>query len=310
MKRHFKPVLIITGLILGLFFISLLNRFSNELRAKEFISQHQDAIIWDQDINEFLKAIRDRLLAKDLGVKVYTIEMGDNYWKIANENNVDIDTILGCNPHITSLYSSIGERIVAINKKGVLHYVQGDENLYILSRWYSVEESDIKKHNRIGLFRTLRKGDIVFIPNARPRVFTEKMYKNVKLRRMFVVPTNGWVAGRGFGMQMHPILKKMRFHKGIDMKAPKGTPVFAAADGVVVAASQGGGYGKFIKIDHQNGYMSVYAHLSKIYVRTGSKVKQRECIGRVGDTGMVTVAHLHFEIRKNNKPINPMKFLW
>ena len=136
------------------------------------------------------------------------------------------------------------------------------------------------------------------------------MYKWVKKRRLFCVPTNGWVAGRGFGYQMHPILKVVKFHKGIDMKASKGTPIFASADGVVRATSSGGTYGKVIIINHEGGYQTRYAHCSKIYIRTGQKVKKRQCIGRVGGTGMSTRPHLHFEIRLNGKPINPMKFLW
>ncbi len=110
-----------------------------------------------------------------------------------------------------------------------------------------------------------------------------------------------------FGMRWHPILKRYRHHHGVDFAAPYGTPVSSIGDGVVVFAGWKGGYGKYIRIRHPNGYMSGYGHLSRIYVRRGQRVKQGQLIGRVGSTGLSTGPHLHFEILKDGRFVNPLR---
>ena len=316
-KKYRIRIFIILACAVLLIFRSCIN----ELKTKAFFNRHPDnMMIWKLPAEDMITALADRFLGKDVEVQVYDIKPWDNYWLIARTNQIDFDTIIGCNPYITSLYAAVGEKIIAVNKKGVLHYIQENEDLDILSELYKVKKSMIKKNNKIGLFSGLKKGYILFIPGVKPKVYSEKMSMMMKRRQMFCVPTNGWVAGRGFGYnrikrnikkyKLHPILKVMRIHKGIDMKASKGTPVFAAADGVIKLTGSGGTYGKVIYIDHANGFQTRYAHLSKIYIKTGQIVKKRKCIGRVGNTGLSTHSHLHFEIRTNDKPINPMKFLW
>ncbi len=110
-----------------------------------------------------------------------------------------------------------------------------------------------------------------------------------------------------YGMRMHPLLKKEQFHKGIDIAAPKGTPVYAASSGIVRFADENGGYGNMINIEHALGYISRYGQLSEILVKTGQKVKRGEMIARVGSSGLSTAPHLHFEIYpgENKQPIDP-----
>lgn len=104
----------------------------------------------------------------------------------------------------------------------------------------------------------------------------------------------------------HPVLGIYRAHLGTDFGAPAGTPVEATADGTVVFAGVNGGYGNLIRIRHTNGYETRYAHLSRFArgIRSGMKVKQKQVIGYVGSTGLVTAAHLHYELRKNGQAIN------
>ncbi len=101
----------------------------------------------------------------------------------------------------------------------------------------------------------------------------------------------------GFSMRFHPILKEWKRHEGVDYGAPIGTPVHVVGDGVVAFAGQQNGYGNVIQVQHSNGRMTVYAHLSKIGVRRGEHVDQGEQIGNVGMTGWATGPHLHFEFR-------------
>ncbi len=111
-----------------------------------------------------------------------------------------------------------------------------------------------------------------------------------------------------FGLRMHPILKVLRHHDGIDLSAKRGTPVYASADGVVVYTGLAGGYGKLIKLSHKYGFETRYGHLSKIVVRRGEQVKRGQKIAEVGSTGLSTAPHLHYEVRLHNKPINPRAY--
>ncbi|MCQ2291959.1 MAG: M23 family metallopeptidase [Bacteroidales bacterium] len=112
----------------------------------------------------------------------------------------------------------------------------------------------------------------------------------------------------GFGKRYHPILKRLRTHTGVDITAPKGTPVYATADGTVTSESPGGGYGLTIIINHGYTYKTLYAHLSKKAVKPGQKVKRGQVIGYVGSTGMSTGAHLHYEVIKNGQRVNPVYY--
>ncbi len=111
-----------------------------------------------------------------------------------------------------------------------------------------------------------------------------------------------------FGRRFHPILKKMKMHQGVDYAAPLGTPVQSIASGVVLHAGWRGANGKLVSIKHSNGYVTHYAHLSKIKkgLKRGSKVTQKTVIGRVGSTGQSTGNHLHLGMSKNGKYINPL----
>jgi len=104
----------------------------------------------------------------------------------------------------------------------------------------------------------------------------------------------------------HPILHRYRPHLGVDFGAKRGTPLLAVSDGKVIYASWMNGYGRVVKIQHSNGYVSLYAHQSRIRVKRGQRVKKGQIIGYVGSTGRSTGPHLHFGLYKNNRAINPL----
>ncbi|HET8837376.1 MAG TPA: M23 family metallopeptidase [Flavobacteriaceae bacterium] len=112
----------------------------------------------------------------------------------------------------------------------------------------------------------------------------------------------------GYGMRMHPILKYRKMHTGMDFSAPRGTPVYATGDAVVQKASRGGGFGNLIILEHGFGYETYYAHLSKFNVRRGEHVERGEIIGYVGTSGLSTAPHLHYEVHKDGKVVNPINF--
>ena len=115
--------------------------------------------------------------------------------------------------------------------------------------------------------------------------------------------------GSAFGMRNHPILKQWKMHEGIDLTAPRGTEIFATADGVVLfAGPTNGGYGRKIMIDHGFGYRTLYGHCYQIHVKRGDKVKRGDVIGTVGSTGLSTRPHLHYEVHVNGRKVNPVNY--
>lgn len=115
----------------------------------------------------------------------------------------------------------------------------------------------------------------------------------------------------GYGMRSDPFTKARKMHWGMDFTAPRGTPIYASGDGVVVRADAGAtGYGNHIRIDHGYGYVSLYAHLYKYNVRKNQKVKRGDLIGFVGSTGRSQAPHLHYEIFKDDERINPIHFYY
>ncbi|MHA1549330.1 MAG: M23 family metallopeptidase [Alphaproteobacteria bacterium] len=112
-----------------------------------------------------------------------------------------------------------------------------------------------------------------------------------------------------FGRRMDPFLRKPAMHNGLDYKAPAGRVVLATAPGVVTQAGHSGGYGKMIEIEHGNGLKTRFAHLKRIHVRKGQQVDRGDRIGAVGSTGRSTGPHLHYEIRRNDKPVDPAPYV-
>ncbi len=132
--------------------------------------------------------------------------------------------------------------------------------------------------------------------------------KNVK-KSILKTPLDGARLSSNFGMRKHPISGYNKMHKGVDFAAPTGTPVYAGGNGVIEYAGNNGGYGKYVRIRHNNEYKTAYAHLSgfKKGISKGVRVNQGDIIGYVGNTGNSTGPHLHYEILFQNKHINPLK---
>ncbi|MBL4594501.1 MAG: M23 family metallopeptidase [Flavobacteriales bacterium] len=115
----------------------------------------------------------------------------------------------------------------------------------------------------------------------------------------------------GYGNRMHPVLKYVKFHAGMDFTAPTGTPIYATGNGKVIKADRKmSGYGNLVKIDHGYNYVTFYAHMSKINCKVGQKVKRGDVIGYVGNTGLSSGPHCHYEVRKNGNPVNPVNYYY
>lgn len=188
----------------------------------------------------------------------------------------------------------------------------GGVDNYANIRGYSLSDRLIKVHKRID--RLIRSVDLEYnsllqvsykLDTFKTNILNTSIPSISPIKKSYLESTKT----SPFGMRLHPILKFVRLHAGVDISAKEGTGVYATADGVVERASfQDGGLGNNIVINHENGYKTVYAHLSSINVVKGQKLKIGDIIGLVGSTGLSTVNHLHYEVRVNNTPVNPEKY--
>jgi len=121
-------------------------------------------------------------------------------------------------------------------------------------------------------------------------------------------PVQGFCSD-GYGWRNDPMTGDREFHRGMDIVAPVGTPVLAPADGVIAAAGRQAGYGKMVQLSHGYGYSTRYGHLSEILVKPGQRVRRGEVLGRVGSTGRSTGPHLHYEVFKAGRAVNPYRYL-
>jgi len=152
-------------------------------------------------------------------------------------------------------------------------------------------------------------------------LINDRRHKLKQLERMIVeeglgkhaIPS-GWPVRSGyitsgFGYRMHPILKKYHLHSGVDFAGKRGAPIFATADGIVIFSGWESGYGRIVKIRHMDGLVTCYAHNQKNLVEKGDLVKRGQTIAKLGSSGRSTGPHVHFEVRRHGKAINPMSYV-
>ncbi|MEO8140411.1 MAG: M23 family metallopeptidase [Gemmatimonadota bacterium] len=124
-----------------------------------------------------------------------------------------------------------------------------------------------------------------------------------------IMPTVGWLSSAFSSMREHPILHILRPHEGIDVSAPMGAPIQSPAGGIVVSAGWESGYGNVIEVDHGFGIVTKFAHCSKLLFRRGQHVSRGQVIAEVGNTGLATGPHLHYEVHVNGKPVDPLRYV-
>ncbi len=143
---------------------------------------------------------------------------------------------------------------------------------------------------------------------AQTEIRVQRKKSNPVVPERISLPVEGKITSK-FGLRKDPFDGRVRFHRGIDIEAPEGTPVKAFMGGKVVFAGRKGGYGNLVILRHRDGKETYYAHLKEIDVSAGDKIESGEVLGKVGSTGRSTGPHLHFEIRVENRPVNPEMFI-
>jgi murein DD-endopeptidase MepM/ murein hydrolase activator NlpD len=219
-----------------------------------------------------------------------------------------------------SIAACVGPHYYYVKKngeKGVYHRIEPGQTLWRISRAYGMDAAALARVNRLDDTFEINAGAYLFIPGSARTIRVPSAAEPGEIIRpdqqetredapadvRFLWPLRGTVTSR-FGM------RKSRMHEGIDIAAPPGTDIKAAADGVVVSSGWGpGDYGKAVNITHRDGFTTLYGHNSYNLVSEGAAVTAGQVIARVGRTGNASGNHVHFEIRKNGTPVNPLFFL-
>ena len=253
--------------------------------------------------------LKEKFRGKDVSYTMYKVKSGENFWGIAKNYNINIDTIIGANPELEDLRAFLNKQIIILSKRGVVHEVMsGGENLKQLAGVYKVTEEIIRKSNKL-FMGSVAKGDLLFIPDCKPVIMSEYLKSIYAKREMFRSPLSGRYTSLT-GTRIHPVTGDKSVHQGVDIKADMGTLVGASADGKVIFAGWGGNLGYCVKIAHKEGYMTVYGHCSKVFVNSGQNVFAGKIIAKTGNSGRTTGPHLHFALYKGGKLQDPLKYLW
>jgi murein DD-endopeptidase MepM/ murein hydrolase activator NlpD len=250
----------------------------------------------------------------DGGITEYIVKEGDTLSQIAEDFDISQNTIRWANG-FTGGNIKIGQKLEILPVTGVKHIVKKGDTLAGIANKYDADADDIRIFNDILSGDTLKAGDILIVPNG-----TITVQVSTPSKTSSTTPSSTTVSSKTIssGYYMWPTSgrvtssygsRKGGFHYGIDIGAPRGTNVVAAASGTVVEVvgycvegriSCGGRYGNYIVIEHANGQFTRYAHLSKVSVSIGQSVKKGKTIGSVGNTGHSTGPHLHFQIENSS----------
>lgn len=248
--------------------------------------------------------IKDNQVPSDL-ISVYTVHKGDTLATVAKMYNVSVNTISWANNLKKGVALKEGETLVILPITGVKHVVLKGETIKGLAKKYNGNFEEIIAYNDLDPNKGLTVGNTVIIPDGEESTIVSSTKPGSKLPPKYTGPSYA-------GYFMKPVTNYRRtqglhgyLHNAVDMAAPIGTPIYAAASGRVIVAKTGGwnsGYGNYVVISHPNGTQTLYGHLSSLRVSAGQQVGKGDTIGGMGSTGKSTGSHLHFEVRGAANP--------
>ena len=268
------------------------------------------------DRNPVLKSIRDDVKRTLYTVKsrraenelpelkffTYTVKDKENFWIVLAKCSLDMDTLMSVN-NLTSPYQVVPGTVLYIpNMRGI---VVSSDQWSAVKRMLLEEKIDVRYIKAVNRTERFNK-KFLFVPCGK----ISKLERSLFLGTAFLSPVRFGRKTSEFGTRKDPFNSKRReFHKGIDIACSIGTEVRAARSGRVIFTGWKEGYGNLVIVEHEFGYQSYYGHLSRFRVRVGDEITTSQVLALSGNTGRSTGPHLHFEIRKNGKSLNPSTFI-
>ncbi len=315
-----------------------------EAEAYEVLKTLQDKyteegakVTFDQPVEVLLKPVPlsmavgvesavELLEGRNTADSLYTVQPGDTFWSIAAAYHMSVDTLMAINgskkEHINigdTLTVKVPVPYLSVRATRDVVYTEeipfttrsiDDPDLYrgrstVVTAGVPGQkeiEATVVKVNGIEVSRNILKETVLSQPVEKVVRVGTKTPPRTMATGSFVRPTGGYLTSR-FGYRWG------RNHHGIDIGASSGTPIYAADGGVITMSGWNGNYGKMVMINHENGYVTYYAHCSRLLYNSGKRVAKGDVIAYVGNTGRSTGPHLHFEIRKNGTPVNPLNYV-
>ncbi len=232
----------------------------------------------------------------------YRLKAGDNFWNVLSKCSLDMDTLISVNGLESSAEVGPGSTLFIPNMRGI---ILPGKNSGAIKNVMVQEKIDLRYVLKVNGIKKLAK-KFIFIPCGK----VAKMKRSLFLGAAFLSPIKRGRLTSGFGTRRNPFnTHKREFHCGVDIGCPMNTKIFASRAGRVLFAGWQRGYGRVVVLDHGGGYETCYGHLNRILVKRGEAVKASQVIAKSGNTGRSTGPHLHFEIRKNGKAINPRGYV-
>lgn len=240
--------------------------------------------------------------AARLKVSVHTVSEGETLGSIAARYRSDVDTLEGLNPDLVAGQLRAGQKIRVMNGRGTLYTMREGETLSAVSKRFWVAEAKILAANGLLSADQIKPGSEIILPGIKPRRRDDYLASRGLGPLYLTWPTRGWLTSR-YGMRWG------RMHEGIDVAVSTGNQIRAAAPGRVEYAGWRAGYGRLVVLDHGRGIHTRYGHNSRLMVKPGQWVQRGDVIALSGSTGSSTGPHMHFEVRVNGRPQNPLTWL-
>jgi murein DD-endopeptidase MepM/ murein hydrolase activator NlpD len=243
--------------------------------------------------------------------QVYRAGDHETYASIASKFKLTEASLRSLNQANDDSQPKSSASILIPSQDGIFHILGPGQGLSDIARAYGVSLKAILQANPAAADPHLKMGQVLYLPGAAYLSKSDVHWIALKAltdERGFLKPTTGRFAD-GFGPRINPISGKKEFHPGLDLAPGWRARVVAAQSGRVIFAGLRNGYGRLIILDHGNGLTTRYGHLDQILVKLHQEVLKGDLIGRVGMTGMATGPHLHFEVRLNGQPQNPLLYL-
>ena len=246
--------------------------------------------------------------ADSSGIITHVVTSGESLEDIASQMGVTTDELLADNG-LVSASEVIAGRTMYAAAGGLVHVIKRGQTLTDISITYGVSVEKIAQENGISDPGKINAGQRIVIPGANTNLWKTVIRLSHGQESRFIWPLEGEVTSP-FGWRIHPVFGTKQHHNGIDIDVPEGTIVHAAAPGTVHQIyNDPEGYGTALVLEHADGYLTVYGHLSSVLVSVGQYVEVGQPVAESGNTGVSTGPHLHFEVRHGEFPIDPQRYL-